>query len=173
MVSQGERSVTSSAGALLVDELTDWLDRQIDDDRRLSRMRARHPHPERVAAQIALGYFLPHPVTPDMDFEPRRLLSKRESLGFNLARARAHHSGQAARGRPAADPCYRFAVVQSELYRRYLRLAVQRLDVRPLAHYLKHLSIWQLEHHGGEPVDRVVHTLLDRGARGLGLDPAR
>jgi hypothetical protein len=64
-------------------------------------------------------------------------------------------------------------VVQSELYRRYLRLAVERLDVRPLAHYLKHLAIWQLERDHGEAVDRIVHTLLDRGARGLGLDGGR
>ena len=33
-----------------------------------------------------------------------------------------------------------FAVVQAELYRRYLRLAVERMDVRPMAHYLKHLT---------------------------------
>jgi arginyl-tRNA synthetase len=173
MVSQGERALTSSAGALLVDDLTDWLDEWIDGDRNLSQMRSGHPHPERIAAQIALGYFLPHPVTPDMDFEPKRLLSERESLGMGLARARSHHSGPPAPGRPAEDPRYRFAVIQSELYRRYLRLAVQRLEVRPLAHYVKHLAIWQLEHRGGEPVDRIVHTLLDRGARGLGLDPAR
>jgi len=173
MVSQDQRAVTSSAGALLVDELTDWLDRQIDDDPELSRMRSQHPHPERIAAQIALGYFLPHPTTPDIDFEPERLLSNRQSLGLNLVRARSHQGRGPASRRPAEDPCYRFAVVQSELYRRYLRLAVQRLDVRPLAHYLKHLSIWQMEHRGGEPVDRVVHTLLDRGARGLGLDPPR
>lgn len=173
MVSQNERAVTSSAGALLVDELTDWIDEQIDSDRRLSGVRTTHPHPERIAAQIALGFFLPHPLAPDIDFEPKRLMSKHQSLGLNLVQARAHHSGAPASDRPATDPSYRFAVVQSELYRRYLRLAIQRLDVRPLAHYLKHLSIWQLEHRGGEPVDRVVHTLLDRGSRGLGLDPAR
>ena len=50
-----------------------------------------------------------------------------------------------AAGRPAEDPDYRFAVIQSELYRRYLRLTVERLDVRPLAHYLKHLALWYLE----------------------------
>jgi arginyl-tRNA synthetase len=173
MVSQDERAITSSAGALLVDELTDWVDERIDSDRKLSRVRAGHPHPERIAAQIALGYFLPHPVAPDIDFEPERLLSDRDSLGLNLVQARARHSGPPASNRPAEDPDYRFAVVQAELYRRYLRLASEKFDVRPLAHYLKHLSIWQLEHNGGEPVDRVVHTLLDRGARGLGLDPAR
>ena len=173
MVAQNERAVTSSAGALLVDDLTDWIDEQIDADAKLSGMRATHPHPERIAAQVALGYFLPHPLTPDINFEPERLLSPRDSLGLNLARARAHRSGPARTARPAEDPSYRFAVVQSELYRRHLRQAVQRLEVLPLANYLKHLSLWQLEHNGGEPVDRVVHTLLDRGARGLGLDPAR
>jgi arginyl-tRNA synthetase len=173
MVSQNERALTSSAGALLVDDLTDWIDEQVEADRELNQALAAHPHPERIAAQVALGYFLPHPVTPDIDFEPKRLLSDRQSLGLSLVRARARHSGPAASGRPAEHLNYRFAVVQSELYRRHLRLAVERLDVRPLAHYLKHLAIWQLEHRGGESVDRVVHTLLDRGARGLGLDPAR
>ncbi|HEY0516368.1 MAG TPA: arginine--tRNA ligase [Solirubrobacteraceae bacterium] len=173
MVSDGARAVTSSAGALLVDELLTWLDDRIDGSVRLAQIRANHPHPERIAAQIALGYFLPHPVSPDMSFAPERLLDDRDSLGLNLARARARHSSGATAERPASDPRYRFAVVQSELYRRYLRLAAQRLDVRPLAHYLKHLALWQLEDDHGQAVDRVVHTLLDRGARGLGLDGGR
>jgi hypothetical protein len=63
--------------------------------------------------------------------------------------------------------------VQSELYRRYLRLAVQRLDVRPLAHYLKHLARWDLEGERGEHVERIVQTLLERSARGLGLEATR
>jgi len=172
MVSTQQRAMTSSAGAQLIDELTDWLDARIDGERELHGVRRSHPNPERVAAQVALGYFLPHPATPDIDFDPERLLSDDESLGWDLARARARHSRDSTRGgRPAEDPDYRFAVIQSELYRRYLRLAVERLDVRPLAHYLKHLSIWYLEGEHGEPVERVVHTLLDRSARGLGLEP--
>ena len=75
--------------------------------------------------------------------------------------------------RPAEDPDYRFAVVQAELYRRYLRLAVQRYDVGPLALYLKHLSRWYMERPRGEHVERVVQTLLDRGARGLGMEAVR
>lgn len=172
MVSEGSRTLTSSAGALLVDELLAQLDEQIDADPELARVRRSHPHPERIAAQIALGYFLPHPVAPDVDFEPRRLLSDRDSLGLNIVRARARHSAASA-ARPAADARYRFAVLQSELYRRHLRLAAERLDVRPLAHYLKHLALWQLEGEHGEAVDRIVHTLLDRGARGLGLEGGR
>jgi hypothetical protein len=174
MVSSDQRAVTSSAGAQLIDELTDWLDARIDDEQQLREVRRSHPNPERVAAHVALGYFLPHPATPDIDFDPERLLSNEESLGWDLSRARARHSrGLSGGGRPAEDPDYRFAVVQSELYRRYLRLAVQRLDVRPLAHYLKHLSLWYLEGERSEPVERVVHTLLDRSARGLGLEASQ
>jgi arginyl-tRNA synthetase len=174
MVSAQQRAVTSSAGAQLIDDLTDWIDARIDGDRELHEVRRTHPYPERVAAHVALGYFLPHPATPDIDFDPERLLSRHESLGWDLTRARARVSrGNAGGGRAAEDPDYRFAVVQAELYRRYVRLAVERLDVRPLAHYLKHLSIWYLEGEHSEAVERVVHTLLDRSARGLGLEPSQ
>jgi len=174
MVSSDNRALTSSAGALLIDELTDWIEGQIDVDARRRAVRRGHPYPERIAAQIALGYFLPHPATPDMDFELERLLREEESLGWDLVRARARHSqGAGLSGPVEQDPDYRFAVIQSELYRRYLRLAVERLDVRPLAHYLKHLAIWYLERDRSEAVERVVHTLLDRSARGLGLETAQ
>jgi arginyl-tRNA synthetase len=173
MVFSQKRALTSSAGALLIDELTDWIDEQIDVDPGRRELRAAHPFPERIAPQLALGWFLPHPVAPDMDFDPQRLLLEQESLGWELVRARARHSSGRTRGAtPAEDPDYRFAVVQSELYRRHLRQAVERLDVRPLANYLKHLAIWYLERDRTEPVERVVHTLLDRSARGLGLESA-
>ncbi len=174
MVARQKRAVASSEGALLIDELTEWVDAQIDADPGRLQLRRGHPHPERVAAEIALGYFLPYPVAPRIDFEPAMLLREDESLGWDLVRAQAHHGVAASNGaRPVEDPDYRFAVVQSELYRRYLRLAVQRLDVRPLAHYLRHLARWHLEHERGEHVERVVQTLLDRSARGLGLETAR
>ncbi len=175
MVSRQKRALASSEGALLIDELTDWLDQRIDADPARHEVRCGHPAPERIAAQVALGYFLPHPVAPRMDFDPEKLLLGRESMGWDLARARARDARRASSrtGRPVEDPDYRFAVVQSELYRRYLRLAVARLDVRPLAHYLRHLAIWHLERERGEHVERVMHTLLDRSARGLGLEAIR
>jgi arginyl-tRNA synthetase len=175
MVSRQKRAFASSEGALLIDELTDWLDAQIDAEPERLKVRRAHPYPERIAAEIALGYFLPYPVAPRIDFDTDKLLCADESLGWDLVRARAHHGRVSAAGgrRPVEDPDYRFAVVQSELYRRYLRLAAQRFDVRPLAHYLKHLSRWYLERKRDEHVERVVHTLLDRSARGLGLEPVR
>jgi tRNA synthetases class I (R) len=175
MVSRQKRAFASSEGALLIDELTEWIDVQIDADPERLAVRRAHPSPERVAAEVALGYFLPYPVAPRIDFDTGKLLCADESLGWDLVRARAHRGRAGATGsrRPVEDPDYRFAVVQSELYRRYLRLAAQRFDVRPLAHYLKHLSRWYLERDRDEHVERVVHTLLDRSARGLGLEVSR
>jgi arginyl-tRNA synthetase len=173
MVARQKRALASSEGALLIDEFLDWLDARIDASPQLHAVRRRHPAPERIAAQVALGYFLSYPVAPPIDFDPEKLLEDDESLGWDMARARARHSPAAANGgRPAEDPDYRFAVVQSELYRRYLRLAVQRFDVGPLALYLKHLARWYEERERSEPVERVVQTLLDRSARGLGLEGA-
>lgn len=175
MVSRQKRAMASSEGALLIDELTDWLDAQIDSEPERLRVRRAHPFPERIAAEIVLGYFLPYPVAPRIDFDTDKLLCEDESLGWDLVRARARSGCVSATGgrRPVENPDYRFAVVQSELYRRYLRLAVERFDVRPLAHYVHHLSRWYLERERDEHVERVVHTLLDRSARGLGLEVAR
>jgi arginyl-tRNA synthetase len=175
MVSSRARAVTSSAGAQLIDELVEWIDAEIDSDGERHEVRRSHPSPENLAAQIVLGYFLPHPATPDVDFAPEKLLCDEESLGWDLARAQARRGGPAAvgAGRPAEDPSYRFAVVQSELYRRHLRLAVERFDLRPLALYLRHLARWHLEADNGEHVERVVQTLLERSARGLGLEAGR
>jgi arginyl-tRNA synthetase len=171
MVANQKRALSSSAGALLIDEVIEWLDAQIDADPKRHAVREGNARPEGVAAQVALGYFLHHPVAPDFDFDLEKLLGVQESVGWDLARARAHASGRVS-GPPAGDPDYRFAVVQSELYRRYLRLAVQRLDVWPLAHYLKRLTGWYLQGERSEPVERLVGTLLDRSARGLGLEAA-
>ena len=76
-------------------------------------------------------------------------------------------------GGGAEDPDYRFAVVQSELFRRHLRSAVGELDPVPLARYLSHFARW---YRGSGPlaprVEAVAQTLLDQGVRGLGLEAA-
>lgn len=171
MVGDQKRALASSDGALLIDDVVDWLDEQLDAHPEGRALRRAHPAPERIAPQVALGWFLPHPVAKPMDFDPHKLLRDGESLGWDLVRARGRRSRVFVDGaRLAGDPDYRFAVVQSELYRRHLRLAVERLDVTQLALYLKHLAHWHLERDRGEHVERVVHTILDRSARGLGLE---
>jgi hypothetical protein len=175
MVARQKRALASSEGALLIDDLIEWLDERIDADPVALELRRRHPAPERMAPQIALGYFLPYPAARPMEFDQPKLLRDKQSVGWDLVRARARRSSGdvAQKGRPADDPEYRFAVIQSELYRQHLRLAVQRLDVGPLALYLKHLAHWALERDRGDHVERVVQTLLDRSARGLGLEGPR
>jgi arginyl-tRNA synthetase len=175
MVAQQKRAVSSSdEGGLLIDDLIEWIEKRIDSDEQMREVRRAHPSPERIPAQVALGYFLPYPMTPRVDFEMDKLLTERESLGWDLVRARATRGTLTAPGqRPADDPDYRSAVVQSEIYRRHLRLAVERYDVTPLALYLRHLARWYTERERSSHVERVIHTLLDRSARGLGLEAGR
>jgi arginyl-tRNA synthetase len=172
MVARQKRAMASSEGALLIDDLMDWLDQQIDSDPRRREIRKAHYAPEAIAAQVALGYFLPYPVVPRVDFEPSTLLQEGESLGWDLvcARARRGEPQTPSSYRPVGDPDYRFAVVQSEIYRRHLRQALERFDVVALGLYLRHLARWYSEESRNGHVERVVHTLLDRSARGLGLD---
>lgn len=175
MVARQKRAMSSSQeGALLIDQLIERLDAQLEADPAGLRVRARHPHPDRIAPQVALGFFLTKPLTPEVEFDPENLLVERGSPGWDLARARAHAaSGLQCEDRPSDQPDFRFAVVQSEVYRRHLRLAVQRLDIGPLARHIDHLARWQLERDRSEHVARAVASLLDRGARGLGLEGRR
>ena len=176
MVAQQKRAVSSSdEGGLLIDDLIESIEQHIDSDPQAREVRRAHPAPERIPAQVALGYFLPYPVTPRVDFDTDKLLSERESLGWDLVRARAHKGELATTPgqRPADDADYRCAVVQSEIYRRHLRLAVERYDVTPLALYLRHLARWYMEKPRSGHTERVIHTLLDRSARGLGLEAGR
>jgi arginyl-tRNA synthetase len=171
MVSRQKRAMSSSdEGALLIDELTEWLQAQIEADPESAQLASRLGSAERVAGQVALGFFVPRPVTPRVDFQPEKLLDVRESPGWELVHARARPGRGAIAGELARDPDYRFAVVQSELHRRHLRIAVERMDPGPLARYVVHLGRWYLEAERSEPVARVAHTLLARGARGLGLE---
>jgi arginyl-tRNA synthetase len=175
MVSRQKRALASSEeGALLIDELTEWLEAQIESDPGNEELLSRLGSAERIAGQVALGFFVPRPVTPRVDFHPEKLLDVHESPGWELVLARARQGRAVAPvGELARNPDYRFAVVQSELHRRHLRIAVERLDPGPLARYVVHLARWSLEGDRSGPVQRVVHTLLERGARGLGLEPVQ
>ena len=55
------------------------------------------------------------------------------------------------------------------MYRRHLYLVSQRLNVIPLARYASHLARWYLDQDRGPHVGRVIDTVLDESARGLGL----
>jgi arginyl-tRNA synthetase len=176
MVAKEQQAVASSKkDALLIDHLIEWIDEQLEGDRERAAIRDAHPAPERVAPQVALGYFPLHPANKKVDFEPQKLLLDEKSLGWDMARARAHSSPEDASpgGDRVEDRDYRFAVVQAEMYRRNLSLVSSRLDPLPLARYASHLSRWQLERERGAHVDRVVGAALDDCSRGLGLEGQR
>jgi arginyl-tRNA synthetase len=176
MVSKQSESVSSSKkNALLIDELAEWIDSAMELEEERVGVRQRHPAAEAIVPQVALGYFLMHTNTKPLDFEPEKLLRPEQSLGWDLARARAHNGNGsgAAVSEPAQDPDYRFAVVQSEMYRRHLQQAVERLDVSPLAKYVAHLSRWYVEEDREPHVQEAIQAALAQGARGLGLETAR
>lgn len=176
MVAKEKQKIASSKkDALLIDHLIEWIDEQLDAEPERAAVRRAHPRPDQVASQVALGYFLLHPATRKVNFDPEKLLSDEKSLGWDMARARSRGSeAQAsANGERLADPAYRFAVLQAEMYRRLLGIAAERLDVIPLARYAGHLTRWHLERDRGPHVDCVVGAVLDDSARGLGLEAQR
>jgi len=180
MVSKEKQTIASSKkDALLIDDLAEWIDTEIEAEDERAAVRQRHPSPERIAPQVALGFFLMHPTGKRVEFEPGKLLAADHSLGWDLARAQTRNGGSnanangASRGDLAQDPEYRFAVVQSEMYRRHLRQAVEKLDVMQLARFASHLSRWYLERERDPHVERAIQTVLDRSARGLGLEATR
>lgn len=176
MVSKQRQSVSSSKkDALLIDDLATWIDKAIEDDEESAAVRRRHPSAEAIVPQVALGFFLIHDNTKPLDFDSEQLLRAECNLGWDLARARAHNGNGsgAAVSEPAGDVDYRFAVVQSEMYRRHLRQAVERLDVTPLAKYVAHFSRWYLERDREPHVQAVSQAALAQGARGLGLETVR
>lgn len=175
MVARDRTSITSSKeGALLIDDLADWVAEEIEGDPERAEVWRSHAEADRLPSRIALAYFLLQPTSKRVDFEPEKLLREEKgSLGWDLARAQAHHgTAPLAAERAAEDADYRFAVVQSELYRRHLRSSVEGLDVIPLARYVSHFARWYREEERSPEVERVARTLLEQGVRGLGLEGA-
>ena len=167
-----EKIASSKKDAVLIDHLVEWIDEQIEADPEREAVRRGHPSPDRVASQVALGYFLLHTATKRVDFEPEKLLAEDKALGWDLVRARSRDGNGAAVDAPELDPDYRFAVVQAETYGRLLGRVTESLEVAPLARYASHLARWQLEEERAPHVQRVVQSTLDRTARGLGLEAA-
>ncbi len=175
MVARERQAITSSKeGALLIDDLAEWIEDELGADPERAAVRRNHPGAEGLAAQIALGFFLLQPMSKRVDFEPEKLLVDGTSLGWDLARAQARRGGSAPLdgGRPGTDPDYRFAVVQSQNYRVHLRSAVETFDTLPLARFLSHFGRWYEEDERSPQVERVVQAVLGQGVRGLGLEAA-
>lgn len=167
-----EKIASSKKDALLIDHLVEWVDEQLEADPELEATRRANPSPDRVASQVALGFFLLHGATKRVDFAPEKLLDPGKALGWDLVRARARNGELASTRGTELDPAYRFAVVQSETYGRLLGKVTETLDVSPLARYASHLARWQGEAERPPAVQRIVRSTLDAAARGLGLEEA-
>lgn len=188
MVARRNEAVSSSKkGALLIDDMVEWVDEQIAADPELEAVRRAHPHPDRVAARVIMAWFLLTPTSKGVEFEPELLFEPERSLGWDIIRAQAQRAGvPVGAGVPggvavaggggseggADDPDYRFAVVQSELFRRHLRSAVADFDPVPLARYLSHFARWAGAAERAPRVEAVAQAVLDQGVRGLGLEAA-
>jgi arginyl-tRNA synthetase len=174
----GEAVSSSKAGALLIDDLVEWAEDQLLTDPELAAVRAAHPQPDRIAARLVVAWFLLQPTAKRIEFEPELLFEPERSLGWDIVRAQAARNlvpvgagvggGSASAG--AEDPDYRFAVVQSELFRRHLGSVVSDLDPLPLARYVSHFARWHAAGDHSPRVDAVVQAVLDEGVRGLGLE---
>jgi arginyl-tRNA synthetase len=197
MVARRNEAVSSSKqGALLIDDMVEWVDEAIAADPELERVRRAHPQPERVAARVIMAWFLLTTTSKGVEFEPELLFEPERSLGWDIVVAQAHRAGArvpagvmadagsglgggvataddvATADEGADDPDYRFAVVQSELFRRHLRSAVDELDPVPLARYLSHFARWYGAEERSLRVEAVAQAVLDQGVRGLGLEAA-
>jgi arginyl-tRNA synthetase len=175
MVARRNEAVSSSKqGALLIDDMVEWVDGAIAADPALEAVRRRHPQPERVAPRVILAWFLLQTTSKRIEFEPELLFEAERSLGWDIVSAQAKRGAGAPMvgDRAAQDPDYRFAVVQSELFRRHLRSAVVDLDPVPLARYLSHFARWYGAAERSAQVEVVAQAVLDEGVRGLGLEVA-
>src|SRR4029077_14550521 len=144
MVARRKEAISSSKkGALLIDDMVEWADERIAADPELEEVRRAHPHPDRGARRGIPGWFLLTTTSKGVEFEPELLFEPERSLGWDIVVAQANRAaapvGAGASGGVAVatggggsggaeDPDYRFAVVQSELFRRHLRSAVADLD---------------------------------------------
>jgi arginyl-tRNA synthetase len=176
MVAEGGRRLASSQGALRLDDLIDWLDSEIDRDPKRRETRQGLDAPERLGAHVALGYFLLQPIAKSIELDLSCFLRDGQSLGWDLARALVHARQPdpaavdgAASARAVEDPSYRFAVLRFELFEFLLRLAVDDLDIAPLARHAAHFARWCMDDRRSSAVNRIAQVALARSAHSLGL----
>jgi arginyl-tRNA synthetase len=171
MVTTNGQRLASSQGAPLLDDLIDWIDDRVGRDP-VSRARRSALEPAGdLAARIALGYFLLHPVGKTVELDLESFFSDAHSLGWSLAGARAHAgSGTGATDGWVRDPEYRLLVLRSELLRHQLGLAVRRLDVAPIARHASHLAHWWTERERPAHLSQAMLAILDQIEGYLGLD---
>jgi arginyl-tRNA synthetase len=173
---QGSKMKSSGGEVILIDDLLDRL-AESDAVRRLSGPQPL-PSADTIARTVALGFFLNRPAAKSIDLSWDRMLDETQNPGWLLSRAWSQactmaqtRDGDIRGPADVLDPPYRFAVIQSERFRRLLHLTVSNRDVSILMHYLIHLAQWYVATPAGPPLHRVMRTVLESGLCALGCLP--
>ncbi|ADB49437.1 arginine--tRNA ligase domain-containing protein [Conexibacter woesei] len=171
--SEVDGELSSSKGtAQLIDELLDELVARPE-----VTAVAREGRPgvgaEDLVAMAVLGFCLDKPVVKGLILPPvARLLDPEANTGWRVALAWAKAWDPANDG--PADPApgdsdYRHIVLQSQLHRRNLAVALDGLDLLKYVRYVGHLSEWYLARDADPRVGRVMRAILSSGLGALGL----
>ena len=171
--SEVDGELSSSKGtAQLVDDLLDELAARPE-----VQAVAREGEPllaaDDLVAIAVLGFCLDKPVhkglvMPSVD----HFLDPDHNTGWRIALAWAKAWENANDGAPDPapdDPAYRHIVLQSQLHRRNLAVALEDLDLLKYLRYAGHLSGWYLERGHDARVGRVMRGILVCGLGTLGL----
>lgn len=171
--SEVDGELSSSKGtAQLVDELLDELAAR-PEVRALAREDEPLVSADDLVAIAVLGFCLDKPVhkglvMPSVD----RFLDPDHNIGWRiaLAWAKAWEAGNDGAPDPVPDdPAYRHIVLQSQIHRRNLAVALADPDLLKYLRYVGHLSGWYLERGHDARVGRVMRAILVCGLGTLGL----
>jgi hypothetical protein len=171
--SEVDGELSSSKGtAQLVDHLLDELAARPEVQ---AVARAGEPllSADDLVAIAVLGFCLDKPVhkglvMPSVD----QFLDPDHNTGWRIALAWAKTWDAANDGAPDPapdDPAYRHIVLQAQVHRRNLAVALEDLDLLKYVRYVGHLSGWYLDSAHDARVGRVMRAILVCGLGTLGL----
>jgi hypothetical protein len=171
--SEVDGELSSSKGtAQLVDELLDELTAR-PEVRALAREGEPLMGADDLVAIAVLGFCLDKPVHKGLAMpSAEHFLDPDHNTGWRLARAwaKAWEAGNDGPPDPAPeDPAYRHIVLQSQVHRRNLAVALEDLDLLKYVRYVGHLSGWYLDGAHDARVGRVMRAILSCGLGTLGL----
>jgi arginyl-tRNA synthetase len=171
--SEVDGELSSSKGtAQLVDELLDELAAR-PEVQSLAREGEPLMSADDLVAIAVLGFCLDKPVHKGLVMPSvEHFLDPEHNTGWRIALAWAKAWEAANEGAPdpaPEDPAYRHIVLQAQVHRRNLAVALEDLDLLKYVRYVGHLSGWYLDGEHDARVGRVMRAILVCGLGTLGL----